>query len=299
VVVALSIVSGLALASIYILIALSFNILLAASGVFNFVQASIIMGGTILAYYVTAAWHLPLAVCLAFALVMGGAAGALTEVVAVTPILRRSEDTVEIVLLTTLGVSLAADAVVALLFGADPRHVPSYVTDNPVHLGSLPIRPLYLLMIVVTLATVGLILVAVQRTSLGRTFRITLEDPDGAALLGINVPRVVRSAFVIAGALAAMAGVLIAPVTSASAFNSFPFVFASFAAMAIGGFGSVSGTLLGGGVVGLVSGLSAGLLRPAWTGPMLLAILVVVLLVRPAGLLGAPGLFGAARSREV
>jgi branched-subunit amino acid ABC-type transport system permease component len=299
VVIALSIVSGLASASIYILIALSFNILLAASGVFNFVQASIIMSGTILAYWMTVAWHLPLVVCVAAALIVGGIAGAVTEFAAVTPIGRRTADKVEIVLLTTLGISLAVDAGVALLFGADPRHVQSYVAEDPITVAGIPIRPLYVLMIAVSVATVGILMAVVARTSLGRTFRITLEDPDGAALLGINVRRVVRWAFVMAGALAGMAGVLIAPIASASAFTSFPFVFASFAAMAIGGFGSVSGTLLGGGLVGVVSGLSAGLLQPAWTGPVLLAMLVTVLLLKPTGLLGAPGLFGAARSREV
>ncbi|WP_103379941.1 branched-chain amino acid ABC transporter permease [Pseudonocardia dioxanivorans] len=298
-VIALSIVAGLASASIYILIALSFNILLAASGVFNFVQASIIMSGTILAYWMTVAWDLPLLACLAAALAVGGLAGAVTEFAAVTPIARRATDKVEIVLLTTLGISLAVDAVVALLFGADPRHVPSYVSEDPISIAGLPVRPLYLLMIAISLVTVGVLMTVVARTSLGRTFRITLEDPDGAALLGINVRRVVRWAFVMAGALAGMAGVLIAPIASASAFTSLPFVFASFAAMAIGGFGSVTGTLVGGGLVGLISGLSAGLLQPAWTGPVLLAILVVVLLLKPAGLLGAPGLFGAARSREV
>jgi branched-subunit amino acid ABC-type transport system permease component len=299
VVVALALVTGLALASVYILISLSFTLILAASGVFNFVQGSLVMLGTILAYVVAVGLHLPSAVAMIAALVLGSAAGLMTEVLAVRPIMARSRDVVETTLITTLGIAGAIDALTALGFGSIPRSVPSLVTENPVQLFEIPIRPIYIAMALTSLIVVVGIELLLRRTEIGRVFRITLEDREAAALLGINVRSVIRYTFMCAGALAMFAGVLIAPVVSASAFNAIGLAFAGFAAMAIGGFGSIRGTLLGGLIVGVVSGVTAGLLNPNCTAPILVLLLIAVLIVRPTGLLGSAGLFGAARAREV
>lgn len=298
-VLALALVTGLALASVYILLSLSFTLILAASGVFNFVQGSLVMLGTILAYVVAVGYHVPSAVAFVAALVLGSLAGLATEVLAVRPIIARSRDVVEMTLITTLGIAGAIDAVTALRFGSIPRPVPSFVTENPMHIFDLPIRPIYIAMAVASLVVVVGIEVLLRRTEIGRVFRITLEDREAAALLGINIRSVIRYAFMCAGALAMFAGVLIAPVVSASAFNAVGLAFAGFAAMAIGGFGSIRGTLIGGLIVGLVTGVTAGLLNPNWTSPILVVLLIAVLLIRPTGLLGSAGLFGAARAREV
>ena len=295
----LGVVSGLAFASIFVLIALSLTMVLAASGVFNFAQGTIVMGGTLLAYLfaVKLGWT-PLIV-VATILGVGVLAGLVTHLIAVWPAMGRSKAFSHTTVLTTIGLGTAANAVIVLLFGGESFPVPSFVTDDPVRIGSVPIRPVYIVMVaagaILTLAIDQLI----RRTALGHMFRATLEDPEGALLYGIDTRKVITLSFCAAGGLSAVAGFLVAPVIHASAFTAHDLAFYGFAGMAIGGFGSFAGALVGGVVVGLIYGIVPVVLDPHLTVPVMWLAVVAVLLVRPSGLLGTAGLFGSARLREV
>lgn len=298
-VVLLGLISGLGFAAIFALIAQSLTMVLAASGVFNFAQGSVVMGGTILAYLlaVKLGWQpsLVLLACVA----AGMLAGVLTYLLAVWPAMGRSHSLSHTTVLTTIGLGTAINAVVLLLFGGDSHPVPSFVTDEPLSLGGVPVRPLYLVMVIVGLVLTVALDRLIHATSLGHVFRATLEDPEGAALMGIDARKVIMAAFLAAGALSAVAGWLAAPVVQASAFAAHDMVFYGFAGMAIGGFGSFTGAMLGGVIVGLVYGLVPVLLDSHMTVPVMWMVVVLVLLVKPAGLLGTAGLFGSARLREV
>jgi branched-subunit amino acid ABC-type transport system permease component len=295
----LGVVTGLALASIYVLIAVSFTLVLAASGVFTFAQGTVVMLGTVLAYIfaVQYGWSAPVVVCVIAA--AGVAGGLLTHVIAVLPAIGRSKNFGHTTMLTTIGLGTAANAAVALLFGSDSYRVPSYVSDNPIMLFSVPLRPTYLVMIAIGLAVTAVVDWVIRNTTIGHVFRATLEDPEGAQLLGIDTIKVITSAFALAGAMSAIAGYLIAPVIAASAFTAQELAFFGFAGMAIGGFGSFSGALAGGSIVGLIAGVTPTLANPHLTLPLLWIVCVGVLLVRPGGLFGTAGLFGSARIREV
>ena len=295
----LGLVTGLALASIYVLIALSFTLVLAASGVFNFAQGTIVMGGTVLALVLGVRLGWPPLVTAGAIGVCGAAAGLLTHLLAVRPAMGRSLSFTHTTMLSTIGLGIAANGIAALLFGADSYPVPAYVSDIPILLGPIPLRRTYLLIVgagtVVTLALDWI----VRRTSVGHVFRATLEDPEGALLLGIDTRLVIALSFATAGAMSGIAGMLIAPVISASAYTAQDLAIFGFAAMAIGGFGSFAGALLGGAIVGLVSGVIPTLADPSFVVPILWCVVVIVLLVRPGGLLGAAGLFGSSRLRDV
>jgi branched-chain amino acid transport system permease protein len=295
----LGIVTGLALAGIYVLIALSFTLVLAASGVFNFAQGSIVMGGTLAAWTLGVHLGIPKLLVLVISMGLGLVAGALTYGIAVLPALGRTKNFTEVTLLSTIGLGGAANAFAALLFGADPKIVPSYVTEKPIFIGSLPLRPIYLVMIGVALLLALLLELIIRRTSLGHVFRATLEDGEGALLLGINTRTVVWASFALGGLLAAAAGFLIAPVSSASAFNAQGLAFFGFAGMAIGGFGSFRGALVGGGIIGLVGGLAPVFWTPDATLPLTWLAVVVILIIAPSGIWGGSGLFGARLAREV
>jgi branched-subunit amino acid ABC-type transport system permease component len=201
--------------------------------------------------------------------------------------------------LTTIGLATAANAIVALLFGGDSYPVPSYVSEQPVIAFAIPLRPTYLVMIGAGILVTVAIEFLLRRTQIGHVFRVTLEDNEGAQLAGINTKRVVLAAFGIAGGLSALAGFLIAPVISASAFIAQDLAFYGFAGMAIGGFGSFAGALIGGVVVGLLSGLMPIFIDPQATVPVIWGVVIVALLLKPTGLFGTAGLFGAAKTREV
>ena len=295
----LGLISGLALGSIYLLIALSLTLVLASSGVFNFAQGTVVMAGTVLSFVlgVRMGWT-PLATVSAI-MAVGVLGGLLTHAIAVWPAMGRSKAFAHTTVLTTLGLGTAVNAAVALIFGAESWRVPSFMSDNPLHLGGIPVRPIYLAMIGAGLLITLVIDRVLRRTAMGHMFRSTLEDPEGAMLLGIDVRKIILGSFLIAGALSGLAGFLIAPVIQASAFTAQELAFLGVAGMAIGGFGSFGGALLGGMISGLIAGLAPVLAGPTLTLPILFVVTVGVLLVRPSGLLGTAGLFGSSRLREI
>jgi branched-chain amino acid transport system permease protein len=289
----------LAFASIFVLIALSLTMVLAATGVFNFAQGTIVMGGTILSYLLGVKLGWGMLAVVSATVAIGVVAGLAVHFLAVWPAIGRSRAFSHTTVLTTIGLGTAANAIIAILFGGESFPVPSFVTESPVVLGNIPVRPIYIVIVVAG----ALLTVAIERlvrgTAIGHMFRATLEDPEGALLLGIDTRKVITISFAVAGALAAVAGFLISPVIYASAFTAHDLAFYGFAGMAIGGFGSFAGALVGGVVVGLIYGLVPVLLNPQLTVPIMWAAVVAVLLVKPSGLLGAAGLFGSARLREV
>lgn len=295
----LGLVTGLALASIYVLIAISFTLVLAASGVFNFAQGTIVMGGTILAFLFGVLFAWPPVIAVAVIIGVGVLAGLLTHLLAVWPAIGRSRSFTHTTMLTTIGLGTAANAIIALIFGSDSHRVPSYVSDDPLAVFGIPLRPIYLVMIAAGVVVTFSIEWLVRRTELGHMFRATLEDPEGAQLLGIDTRKIIAFAFGLAGAMSAVAGFLIAPVIAASAFTAQELAFYGFAGMAIGGFGSFAGALVGGLIVGLIGGIVPAVGNPHVALPLLWLVVVAVLLVKPAGLWGAAGLFGSARLREV
>ena len=295
----LGIVTGVALASVYVLIAISMTLVLASSGIFNFAQGTIVMIGTVFAYLlgVKLGWT-PLWVAAAV-LGCGMLAGLFTHLVAVLPAIGRSKSFTHTTILTTIGLGFAANAIAVMWFGGDSYRVPAYLPEDPIVVFSIPIRPTYLLMIVVGAVITLSVEWLIRRTELGYVFRATLEDPEGAGLLGINVNKVIAITFAIAGAMSGLAGFLVAPVISASALSAHEMAFYGFAGMAAGGFGSFAGALAGGLVVGLIAGIVPAIGDPRWALPLIWLAVVVVLLVKPSGLFGTAGLFGASRFREV
>jgi branched-subunit amino acid ABC-type transport system permease component len=292
-------ITGLALASIYVLIAISFTMILAASGVFNFAQGTIVMGGTVASFLLGVQLGWPALVTASAVAALGVVAGLLNHLFAVWPAIGRSRSLTHTTMLTTIGLGTGMNAVAALLFGSDSFRVPSYVSESPLHLLSIPFRPTYLVMIAVGTGVTIAVEWVVRRTEIGHMFRATLEDPEGAQLLGIDTRKVIALAFGLAGAMSGLAGFLIAPTIGASAFTAQELAFYGFAGMAIGGFGSFAGSLAGGLIVGLVAGLTPTLATPHLALPLLWTIVIAVLLVKPSGLWGAAGLFGSARLREV
>lgn len=291
--------TGVGLAAIYILISLAFTIVLTAAGVFNFAQASIVMGATIETFYLGSVAHLAGILVLVVSLAAGAVAGWLSFVICVRPALGRSLDVTEATLLTTFGLGIAVNSYVALQFGAEPRAVAPYVSRVPILIAGVPVEPVYLVMIGVAAAVVIATEVILRRTEVGHVFRFTLEDPEGAQLVGIKTKAVIQITFVIAGAISGGAGYLIAPVISASAYSAQNLAFYGFAAIAIGGFGSFTGTLIGGLIVGLLGGVVPAVLNSAYINPILWAIILTILLAKPAGLWGTAGLFGSVKSREI
>jgi branched-chain amino acid transport system permease protein len=295
----IGIVSGIGLGCAYALVALAYNLVLASSGVFNLGQGGLISGGTILTVVFGETLGLSLPLTLILVVAIGAVAGSLSELVAVRAFLGARGEIAEETLVSTLGLGLVLTAVAALLFGGDVHAVKSYAPLSPVFLGNVPIQPIYIVMLGVVIVVAGGIELVLRYTGIGLVTRAIIADPEGSSLLGISVIRVVQVSFIISGALAALAAYLIAPVTSASVYVGDSVALYGFAALAIGGFGSFRGAVLGGLIVGLGSVMAQVILAPDWSRPVIFLLLIVTLVLRPAGLFGRAGMFGARASREV
>ena len=297
-----AVIAGLGIGSTYALIALGYTIILASSGVFNFAQGAVVMAGALVSFGLGTLEGWPVLVTIAIVIGTGCLAGLLTHALSVFPLVRRKGETKLTggTFLTTLGLGLAMNAVIALAFGPETYPVKTYVSDRALKVASLHIRPIYIVMASVVVATMLIFELFLRRTGFGVVMRATFADLEGAALAGIPVNRVIVQAFVAGCGLAALAGFLIAPITSASAGIADSLAFYGFAAMAIGGYGSFMGAAAGGFIVGLIKQVPATWLDPSASAVLIYAAMVAILLIRPQGLFGSGGTaFGAAAVRDV
>lgn len=297
-----AVAAGIGLGSVYALISLGYTLVLASSGVFNLAQGTLVMGGVLLLYELWRSDHLPFGVALVAICALGVLVGLAIYVLAIHPFLargRRVTHFTETALVSTLGLSIALEAVAGLWFGYTTLPVRSYVSDRPFIVRGIAIRPIYLVMLGVSLLIFGLMEIAVRRTLVGIKLRAVVEDTEGAVLSGISPIKIVLLAFGAAGAFSALAGVLVAPVTSAGVGVASQLALFGFVGMAVGGFGSFGGALAGGLIVGLGSSVAGVYVDPSLVSGVVYLLMVAALLIRPSGLFGRAGAFGSARLREV
>lgn len=279
----LTVWSGLSLGAIYVIVAVGFNLVFVASGTFNFAQPQYLMLGTFLAFWVTSSqgWS-PLAAVFIGALV-GGAIGVLEERIAVRPLAGSS---VHGELVTTVGWSVVMQGVVLVLWDSQPHPVDGLVPDKVVSVlgGRVSITELVLIGLAVGLA-VG-IHVWSRTTIIGLASLSSAEDPQAAVLRGVNTRLMSTAAFGIAGALMASLGPVVGPKTYALYTIGSIVVLKSFFAMAIGGFGSNVGAMIGGFGVGLTEAFTNRYLGTEYVNPLLFVLLMTMLLLWPQGIFG-------------
>ncbi len=277
------ILSGLSAGAIYALIALGFGVVQNATGIVNFAQGDFLVLGGFWAYSALVSWHLPYP--LAFLLAVG--ATALTGVGLERLVLARARSReILILVFITVGASIFLRGIIKEIWGKRPISLPPLPPEGPLIFGGLNICPQYLWIIGVSLGAFLFLHFFFQHTRLGRAMRAVAVDRQAAALVGLPVPYLVATSFALAGALGGLAGVLVTPVTPISFESGVVMGLKGFAAAVLGGYGHFGGALLGGLLLGLLEGLSAYFVSSAYKNILAFALLVLVLLWRPQGLLG-------------
>jgi branched-chain amino acid transport system permease protein len=279
----LTVWSGLSLGAIYVIVAVGFNVVFVASGSFNFAQPQYLMLGTFIAYWVATTLGLDPLVAVVVGAVVGATVGVLEERVAVRPIAGTS---VHGELVTTVGWSVMMQGAVLLIWGSQPLPVQGVVPDDVVELlgGRVSITELVLIALAIVLA-VGFHVWS--RTTLnGIASLASAEDPQAAVLRGVNIKRLSTVAFAVAGALLASLGPFVGPKTYALFSIGSIVVLKSFFAMAIGGFGSNIGAMVGGFGLGLTEAFTNRYLGSEYVNPVLFVLLMVLLFVWPHGIFG-------------
>ena len=279
-------ISGLSLGSVYALIALGYTMVYGIAKMLNFAHGDVIMVGAYIIYVVSTMQGMPLWVGILASVVGCTVLGMLIERLAYKP-LRGAQSLA--VLITAIGVSYFLQNAALLIFGSSPNSFTSIVNMKPLSLfdGALVIS----WEAIVTMAVSILIMVAltlfINKSKQGKAMRAVSEDRDAAQLMGINVNRTITLTFAIGSALAAVAGMLLCssyptltPLTGAM-----PGIKA-FTAAVFGGIGSVPGAMLGGILIGIIQMLANGYISTQLSDAIVFAVLIIVLLVKPTGLLG-------------
>jgi branched-chain amino acid transport system permease protein len=301
--------NGITLGSLYALIALGYTMVYGILKLLNFAHGDVYMVGAFIGFGVLSAFGgapsptlalFPLIVLMFLAAMLGaGALGVVIERFAYRPL--RTAPRIA-VLISALGVSFFIQNSMLLLFGARFRSYESFQLGSPnpqvFEPGPL-VDPVFRvagvnfqLIQLVVLATTVVLMIAltllVARTRLGKAMRATAFDREAAAMMGIDVDRVIASTFFIGSVLAGAAGVMFGLLFS-QIFHFMGFLagLKGFTAAVVGGIGSIPGAMVGGMLVGLIEAYAQGYLGGQWSDVTVFTILIVVLLIRPSGLFGA------------
>jgi len=279
-------INGISIGSVYAIIALGYTMVYGIAKMLNFAHGDIIMVGAYISFCVTNYLGLPAVVSVIAAMAVCTLLGIIIEGLAYRPL--RGAPSLA-VLITAIGVSYFLQNAAQLLWGSAPKNFSSIVTFDPVELfgGRIIITS----EVIVTILTSVIIMVALTqftgKTKTGKAMRAVSEDRDAAQLMGINVNRTISTTFAIGSALAAVAGVLLCSTvpTLMPTTGSMPGIRA-FTAAVFGGIGSIPGAMLGGVLLGIIETISKAYLSTEFSDAIVFLVLIVVLLVKPAGLLG-------------
>jgi len=275
--------AGLTSGAIYALIALGFCVVHNTMGIVNFAQVDFVSLGGMLLYssLFAAGLAMPLAL---FAAVLGVTLTAIVvERVGIRP--ARSNDPLILIFLT-IGLSIILRGLMALIWGKNRMAVPSLSSDEPLRLLDAAIMPQTLWILALTALTIAILAWFYRKTRLGLMMRAVATNPRAAAVVGLPLGRVRMLTFGLAGALGGLAGVLVTPITTLSHDVGVLLGLKGFAAAILGGFGSLPGAIIGGLGLGLLESLSAGYVSSAYKDVCAFVVLLLVLFVRPKGLLG-------------
>lgn len=278
------IIAGLTAGSVYALIAFGFSVIFSASRVVNFAQGQVLMVGAMVGALLHATLRLPILLTFLVVMAVCGLLGLGIERVVTIPSRRSGSPYTWIV--ATIAAAVVIENVAALLFGRDPKRMPPLWGGPPFRLGEITVERRTILVIAVALALMLVLDVFIRRTFTGKALRAAAHDPAVARLMGVDVARLTMFAYVLAGVVAGIGGVLVAPITFASVSMALPLGLKGFIAVVIGGMGSTRGALAGGILLGIFEAqIRAGLPKGFGTAA-LFAVLILFLLALPRGLLG-------------
>jgi len=290
-------VNGVTTGALYALVALGFSMVYGVLKLLNFAHGDLYMVGAYIGFFVIqwfgGAQHLsiavPLLLVIMFVLAAGlvGGLGVAIERFAYRPL----RDAPRIApLITAIGVSFFLESSALLLFGAQYRvyNTADFISlSSGIQIGSVTIDSVQILVLVLGVVLMAGLQLLVNRTRLGRQMRAVAADREAAEMLGINVNFVITATFFLGSALAGVAGImgglLFNQVTSTIGFIA---GLKAFTAAVVGGIGSIPGAMLGGLVIGLAESFVTGYISSTYSNLIVFGILIVVMLVRPSGLLG-------------
>ena len=279
-----TLISGLSLGSIYALIALGYTMVYGIAKMLNFAHGDIIMVGAYAVITAVFTMGLPPFIAILISIALCALLGIVIEFLAYRP-LRQAQPLA--VLITAIGVSYLLQNLALLIYGSEQKAFPTIVALPTVPIGGVYIDGITLATLVVTAVIMVALSLFINKTRMGKAMRAVSEDKEAAELMGISVNRTITVTFAIGSALAGVAAIFygaaytyIRPTTGAM-----PGIKA-FTAAVFGGIGSIPGALLGGLLLGVIETFARAYISTELSTAIVFGVLIIVLLVKPAGLLG-------------
>ena len=278
-------ISGISLGSIYAIIALGYTMVYGIAKMLNFAHGDVIMVGAYICFYAVSRFDLPPLAGVILAMLVCTVLGMVVERLAYKPL---RQATSLAVLITAIGVSYFLQNSALLIWGAAPKVYPSLISGTlKLFDGQLSISYVSLLTMAACIVIMVVLTTFTSKSKMGKAMRACSEDKGAAQLMGINVNRTISLTFAIGSGLAAIAGVLLCSAypTLMPTTGSMPGIKA-FTAAVFGGIGSIPGAFLGGLLLGIIEAMAKAYISTNLANSIVFAVLIVVLLVKPAGLLG-------------
>lgn len=277
-------INGLGLGSVYAIIALGYTMVYGIAKMLNFAHGDVIMIGAYVAFFAISDMKLPLVLSVILSIVVCTLLGVVVERLAYKPLRNASSLSV---LITAIGVSYFLQNAAQLAWSSSTKVFPSIVASGGISIGELTISWLTLITIGVCVLVMICLTLFINKTKAGRAMRACSEDREAAYLMGINVNQMISITFAIGSGLAAIASVLLCA--------SYPSVYPTLGAMpgikaftaaVFGGIGSIPGALLGGILLGVIEIFAKAYISTQLSDAIVFAVLILVLLIKPTGLLG-------------
>ncbi|MBQ9048468.1 MAG: branched-chain amino acid ABC transporter permease [Solobacterium sp.] len=279
-------ISGLGLGSVYAIIALGYTMVYGIAKMLNFAHGDVIMIGAYAAFFAMTRFGLPVLLSVLLSMVVCTVLGVVIERLAYKPLRQASNLSV---LITAIGVSYLLQNGAQLLWSSSTKVFPSILAGGSLQLfgGKLSVSWLSILTILVCIAVMVCLTLFVNKTLTGKAMRACAEDKGAALLMGINVDRIISITFAIGSGLAAIAAVLFCAAYPSvyPTLGSMPGIKA-FTAAVFGGIGSIPGAFLGGLLLGIIETLAKAYISTQLADAIVFAVLIIVLLIKPSGLLG-------------
>jgi branched-chain amino acid transport system permease protein len=285
-----AVIAGLGIGAVYGLVAVSYTIVYNSTGIFNIAQGDLMMVGVILSYWSLSIAHLPQIVTLLLIIAALILISLFEERIAVRPFLTSSRTGSMGWFISTLAFALILETIVAKMYGNNPVHpIPGVFGVAGVKVGSVSVAPKYMFAFALMIVIVAFLEYFYKHSWLGVAMRGVAEDRESAALRGIDVKRIGQLAFIIAAIVTGLAAFVVAPIVASDVTIGLTYALKGFIALAIGGFGSLRGAVVGGLILGIAEQLFD--LRATSQLELLagLAIILIVLIIRPTGIFGRRG----------
>ena len=277
-------VNGIILGSIYALLALGYTMVYGIIKLINFSHGDIYMIGAFVGYYAINSLKMNFWIALVFSMIVCAILGVVIEFLAYRPLRNSTRISA---LITAIGVSFFLEYIMVYFVGADTRSFPQSIKVHTYHLGSISVTNVQLLILVVALVLMVALQLIVKKTKMGKAMRAVSVDSDAAELMGISVNNTISFTFALGSSLAGAAGVLIGLYyNSIEPLMGMTPGIKAFVAAVLGGIGIIPGAALGGFVIGILETLSTAIGLSSYRDAIVYGVLIVILLLRPAGILG-------------